>query len=66
MALSENLQQILNRIEKGQHTHEDIAVLRKRLLVKDSQVLKQLGKYNVNIGAVEGIHIGDRTYSNPK
>lgn len=62
MTLSEDLQQILNRIEKGQQTDEDMAVLRQRLLAGDRQVLSQLGKYNVNIGKGEGIHIGDRIY----
>ncbi len=62
MTLSEELKQILNRVEKGQQTDEDMAVLRQRLLASDRQVVQQLGKYNVNIGEGKEIHIGDRIY----
>lgn len=63
MTLSEELKQILNRVEKGQQTDEDMAVLRQRLLASDRQVVQQLGKYNVNIGEGKEIHIGDRIYN---
>jgi serine/threonine-protein kinase len=62
MTISENLNQILNRIKKGQQTDEDIAVLLQGLLAEDGQVATQLGKYNVNIGEAKDIQIGDRTY----
>jgi WD40 repeat protein len=62
MTLSEDIQQILNRVEKRQHTHEDMTFLRQRLLVSDPQVIQQLGKYNVNIGEGKEIHIGDCFY----
>lgn len=62
MTISKNLNQILNRIKKGQQNDEDIAVLRQRLLAEDGQVATQLGKYNVNIGEAKDIQIGDRTY----
>ncbi|NER25126.1 MAG: WD40 repeat domain-containing protein [Symploca sp. SIO1C2] len=62
MEFSKDLQQILHRIEKGQQTEEDIAVLRQRLLASDNQVVTQLGKYNVNIGQGQDIQIGDRIY----
>lgn len=64
MAFSEELKQILNRIEKGQQTSEDITKLRQILQQSGNhQVVRQLGKYNVNIGG-EGreIYIGDRIY----
>lgn len=62
MTFSEDLKQILDRIEKGQQTDEDITVLRQRLLAGDLQVVTQLGKYNVNIGQGQDIQIGDRIY----
>lgn len=58
----EHLKQILNRVEKGQQTHEDITFLRQLLLAGDSLVVQQLGKYNVNIGEGKEIHIGDRIF----
>jgi Effector-associated domain 10 len=63
MGLSENIQQILNRIEKGEQTDEDITVLCQQLLAGDRQLSIQLGKYNVNIGEGKEIHIGDRIYN---
>ncbi|NER25127.1 MAG: GUN4 domain-containing protein [Symploca sp. SIO1B1] len=62
MVFSEDLQQILNRIEKGQQTEKDIAILRQRLLASDQQSVTQLGKYNVNFGQGQDIQIGDRIY----
>lgn len=62
MTHPERLQQILNRVEKGQQTDEDISFLRQLLLAGDRQVALQLGKYNVNIGQGRDIHIGDRIY----
>ncbi|NEP40163.1 MAG: hypothetical protein F6K35_13350 [Okeania sp. SIO2H7] len=62
MTLSEELKQILNRIEKGEQTEEDINVLPQLLRDGDRRVAIQLGKYNVNIGEGQDIHIGDRTY----
>jgi hypothetical protein len=58
----EHLKQILNRVEKGQQTDEDIIFLRQLLLAGDRQLSIQLGKYNVNIGEGREIHIGDRIY----
>lgn len=62
MTLSEDLKQILNRVEKGQQTDEDITVLRQQLLNSNRQMISQLGKYNVNIGEGKEIYIGDRIY----
>ena len=62
MTLSEDINQILNRVEKGQQTDEDKTILRQWLLAGDRQLSIQLGKYNVNIGEGKEIHIGDRIY----
>ncbi|NEP40164.1 MAG: hypothetical protein F6K35_13355, partial [Okeania sp. SIO2H7] len=62
MTLSEELKQILNRIEKEQQTEDDINVLRQLLRDGDRQVALQLGKYNVNIGEGREIHVGDRNF----
>lgn len=63
MALVEELKQILNRIEKGQQTNEDITILHQLLLTGDRQIVTQFGKHNVNIGEGEKIHIGDHIYN---
>ncbi len=63
MTHSEHLKQILNRVQKGQQTDEDISILRQQLLAGDRQAAIQLGKYNVNIGEGQGIQIGDRIYN---
>ena len=62
MTLSEELKQILNRIEKGHQTEADINVLPQLLRDADRLAIAQLAKYNVNIGEGRDIHIGDRTY----
>jgi hypothetical protein len=62
MTLSEDINQILNRVEKGQQTDEDKTILRQWLLAGDRQLSIQLGKYNVNITEGKEIHIGDRIY----
>lgn len=62
MPLSSELQVILNRVEAGNHTTEDIATLR-RLLSEDSDQIKHLdGKYSINIEQGNNIQIGDSTY----
>ncbi|MGL4498702.1 MAG: hypothetical protein ACRCU2_06525 [Planktothrix sp.] len=63
MTLSEDIKQILCRIEGGQQTSEDINYLHQRLIAGDHQATSQLGKYNVNIGEGKELHIGDRIYS---
>jgi hypothetical protein len=62
MTLSEDINQILNRVEKGQQTDEDKTILRQWLLAGDRQLSIQLGKYNINITEGKEIHIGDRIY----
>ncbi len=63
MANSNDINNIINRITSGEHTDADIAVLREMLSSGDQQLTLQLGKYNVNIGQGERIHIGDRIYN---
>jgi energy-coupling factor transporter ATP-binding protein EcfA2 len=61
MANPSNLNDILQRILDGTQTDTDVEDLRQWLNNGGVQNL-QVGKYNVNIGQGEGIHIGDRTY----
>jgi Effector-associated domain 10 len=57
---------ILDRIRDGSRDREEVAQLRQWLKVSGStlQFVSQDGKFNTNIGQVQGgeIHIGDRTY----
>ncbi len=53
---------IVNRVVAGEHTEEDLLLLRQILIVGNNQRLMQLGKYNVNIGQGQNIQIGDRIY----
>ncbi len=62
MTSREQIEQILNKIEKKKQTSEDIDVLRQSLLASNHQTAIQLGKYNVNIEQGKDIHIGDRKY----
>ena len=62
MTLSEDVKQILNRIETGQQTQNDLTLLRQRLMAGDRDALQQLGKYNVSLGEGKEIHVGDRNY----
>jgi len=57
-----DLPAILDRIASGQHTEADIDILRQIWGSGDRQSLLQLGKYGVNIGQGQDIHIGDRIY----
>ena len=58
MTHSENLQQILHRIEKRQHIDEDITLLQ-QLVTDNPQIASQIGKNIVNITEGKKIHIGD-------
>lgn len=61
MMSSEQLNTIIERIASGAQTATDVEAL--RVVLSDrSQDLRQLGKYNINIGQGQDIHIGDRTY----
>lgn len=62
MELSEEINRVLRRIQKGLQTAEDINYLCQRLIAGDHQLTSQLGKYNINIGEGKEIHIGDRIY----
>jgi energy-coupling factor transporter ATP-binding protein EcfA2 len=61
MANPSNLNDILQRILDGIQTDTDVEDLRQWLKSGGVQNL-QVGKFNINIGQGEGIHIGDRTY----
>jgi hypothetical protein len=61
MMSSDELNTIIERIASGTQTATDVEAL--RVVLSDRrQDLRQLGKYNVNIGQGQDIHIGDRTY----
>ncbi|MBD2415547.1 CHAT domain-containing protein [Nostoc calcicola FACHB-389] len=61
MANPSNLNDIIQRILNGNQTDNDVEALRQWLNSGGSQNL-QVGKYNVNIGQGQDIHIGDKTY----
>jgi len=56
-----NLNNIIQRILNGTQTDADLEALRQWLNSGGIQNL-QVGKYNVNIGQGQDIHIGDKTY----
>jgi hypothetical protein len=70
MPLPDDLSTILYRLENNEQTEADIAALRQLLSADDAaqeglrqrQIARQLGKYNVNIGQGQDIQIGDRIY----
>jgi len=53
---------IIDRIATGIYTENDLAALTRELTVSSNQQVIQLGKYNINIGQGQDIHIGDRVY----
>ncbi|MBW4430884.1 MAG: hypothetical protein KME28_03845 [Pelatocladus maniniholoensis HA4357-MV3] len=57
----EELNAILDRIVKHQQTETDMTVLRK-WLSGGGQIISQQGKYAVNLGQGQEIHIGDEIY----
>ncbi|WP_375490825.1 NACHT domain-containing protein [uncultured Nostoc sp.] len=61
MTTPEELNVIIDRIVKHQQTETDMTVLR-RSLSGSGQIVSQQGKYAVNLGQGQEIHIGDRTY----
>ncbi|NJM18910.1 MAG: CHAT domain-containing protein [Richelia sp. SM1_7_0] len=56
-----NLNDIIQRILNGTQTDDDVDALHQWLSSGGIQNL-QVGKYNVNIGQGQNIHIGDKTY----
>ncbi|MHC5861633.1 NACHT domain-containing protein, partial [Nostoc sp.] len=62
MTRSDELVSILDRILDGCGDEGDVAILRQSLKASSGQNIVQLGKYNVNIGEGQDIHIGDKVY----
>lgn len=61
MNFPDKLKFILDRIANHQQSEADIAVLR-QWLNTDSQIVTQAGKYAVNLGQAQDIHVGDCIY----
>jgi serine/threonine-protein kinase len=62
ITVSGDLSPILDRIASGSHTETDAATLRRLLSTGERQIAAQFGKYSINIGQGQDIHIGDRIY----
>ncbi|MEA5447563.1 hypothetical protein VB780_03210 [Leptolyngbya sp. CCNP1308] len=58
--MSDRLQDIIQRIASREYSEVDIVALQQALDREHDG--SKLGKYNVNIGEGQNIHIGDRTY----
>jgi hypothetical protein len=61
MSLPDELRPIFDRIAQHQQTDADMEVLR-QYLSTGGQLVSQQGKYAVNLGRGQNIHIGDRIY----
>jgi WD40 repeat protein len=61
MSLPDELKPIFDRIAQHQQTATDMAMLRQHLST-GGQFVSQQGKYAVNLGQGQDIHIGDRIY----
>ncbi|HEY9691091.1 MAG TPA: GUN4 domain-containing protein [Oculatellaceae cyanobacterium] len=61
-ALTTKENALIGRIAVGKYTEDDLQVLLRALSTSKDQNILQLGKYNVNIGQGNEIHIGDRIY----
>ena len=64
MAISNNPNDIIKRIQSGEADDSDLESLRQLLHNNDNETLQQLGKFNVSIDEGREIHIGDRNYFN--
>jgi tetratricopeptide (TPR) repeat protein len=62
MTNENQLTSILSRITSKEYTDVDLKILRQFLNLQDSQVVNQIGKYNVNIAEGKDIQIGDRLF----
>lgn len=66
MPISEDLFAIIERIIDRQHTDADLAILSRSISTnpdrESSRTSLQIGKYGVNIGQGQDIHIGDKIY----
>ena len=61
MVASDDLLAIIERITSHNHSDDDLAVLRQAIGGSSKDTL-QIGKYNVNIGSGQDVHIGDKIY----
>ena len=64
MTISNDTNDIINRIQSGYFDNYDLNFLRQLLQNNDKETLQQLGKFNVSIDKGKEIHIGDRNYFN--
>jgi len=62
MTTPEQLQAILERIANHEQTAADLEMLR-HYLGGGGQLVSHVGKYGVNLGQGQNIHVGDRTYT---
>jgi len=62
MSFQDNLSAIFDRIANGKETEGNLQALRELFRKYNCLDAVQLGKYNVNIGQGQDIHIGDRAY----
>jgi predicted NACHT family NTPase len=62
MSVQDDLSAIFDRIANGKETDGYLQALRELFRKYNCLDAVQLGKYNVNIGQGQDIHIGDRTY----
>jgi Effector-associated domain 10/NACHT domain len=62
MSFQDDLSAIFDRIANGKETEGDLQALRELFRKYNCLGAVQLGKYNVNIGQGQDIHIGDRIY----
>lgn len=60
---TDNLNFIIDKIAKNQQTESDVSTLKEALTIaNNSQIVEQLGKYNVNIVDGKDISIGDHIF----
>lgn len=64
--MRDDIQALLDRIATGMYTDADLADLRRALLASGHGNGVQIGKYNVQIGAGQNVHIGDVIYQGPE
>jgi hypothetical protein len=62
MPVSEDLLVIVERIINHHESAEDLETSRRLIGTNSSQESLQIGKYGVNIGQGQDIHIGDKIY----
>jgi hypothetical protein len=61
MSLPDTLKPIFERIAQHRQTEADMAILRQHLST-GGKIISQQGKYAVNLGQGQDIHVGDRIY----